>query len=76
MSPRQPRIRLLNCFARCDATVGTSIIRRASHLFLKHPSKPGMVTVARHAAIIIKPKTLAAILDQAGLTADHLRDLL
>ena len=32
--------------------------------------------VARHAGVIIKPKTLASILDQAGLTADQLRELL
>jgi hypothetical protein len=47
-----------------------------SHLYLKHETKPGMVTVARHAGVIIKPKTLAAILEQAGLTTDQLRNLL
>jgi predicted RNA binding protein YcfA (HicA-like mRNA interferase family) len=47
-----------------------------SHLYLKHETKPGMVTVARHAGVIIKPKTLAAILEQAELTTDQLRNLL
>ena len=45
-------------------------------MYLKHPTKPGMVTVARHAGTIIKPKTLASILDQAGLAVDDLRKLL
>ena len=45
-------------------------------MYLKHLIKPGLVTVARHAGTIIKPKTLASILDQAGLTVDELRKLL
>ncbi len=47
-----------------------------SHLQLWHPTKRGLVTVAAHPGAIIKPKTLASILDQAGLTADDLRGLL
>jgi len=46
------------------------------HVYLRHPSRPGLVTVARHPGIIIKPKTLSSILDQTGLTADELRALL
>jgi hypothetical protein len=34
------------------------------------------VAVARHASAVIKPKTLARLLDQADLTVDQLRDLL
>jgi predicted RNA binding protein YcfA (HicA-like mRNA interferase family) len=45
-------------------------------LVLKHPDKPGArVVVAMHAREIILVKTLASILEQAGLTADELREL-
>jgi predicted RNA binding protein YcfA (HicA-like mRNA interferase family) len=47
-----------------------------SHVHLTHPTKPGRVTVPRHAGVTIKPKTLATILEQAGLTVDELRGLL
>jgi predicted RNA binding protein YcfA (HicA-like mRNA interferase family) len=48
-----------------------------SHLVLRHPAKSGShVVVAMHAREIIFPKTLAAILEQAGMTADELRALL
>ncbi|MGH2371674.1 MAG: type II toxin-antitoxin system HicA family toxin [Chloroflexota bacterium] len=43
---------------------------------MKHPTKPGRLTVANHAGVILKPKTLARALDQAGLTVDDLRALL
>lgn len=43
---------------------------------LKHPSKSGPVTVALHAAAIIKPKVLTSVLDQAGLTVEDPRRLL
>jgi predicted RNA binding protein YcfA (HicA-like mRNA interferase family) len=43
---------------------------------LKHPTKPGIVTVAKHASVIIKPKTLETILKQARLTEEELRNLL
>lgn len=38
-----------------------------SHLQLKHPTKPGKVTVAVHSKKDIPPKTLNRILKQAGL---------
>ena len=49
---------------------GWSIDRQVgSHVHLMHEEKPGRrVTVARHSGIILKPKTLSAILIQAGLT--------
>jgi predicted RNA binding protein YcfA (HicA-like mRNA interferase family) len=49
---------------------------RGSHHFLRHPDKPGiMITVPYHNRDL-KRGTLAAILRQAGITADELRDLL
>ena len=44
---------------------------------LVHPSRPGVtVTVPVHAGENLKPKTLSAILDQAGLTVDEFVKLL
>ncbi len=40
---------------------------KGSHLQLKHPSKPGLVTLPMHGARDIKPGTLASIERQAGL---------
>ncbi|MGE3270185.1 MAG: type II toxin-antitoxin system HicA family toxin [Chloroflexota bacterium] len=40
---------------------------RGSHRQLKHPSKPGTVTVAGRPGIDVPPGTLASILRQAGL---------
>jgi predicted RNA binding protein YcfA (HicA-like mRNA interferase family) len=42
-----------------------------------HPDKPRRrVQVPRHAGVILKPKTLRSILNQAGLTLDEFRRLL
>ena len=38
-----------------------------SHIQLKHPTKPGRVTVAMHSSKDIPPGTLNNILRQAGL---------
>lgn len=46
---------------------GWKIVRiRGSHHILKHPIKRGLVTVPLHSQDL-KPKTLSAILKQAGL---------
>ena len=43
------------------------IARRGSHRQLKHPSKPGRVTVAGKPSDDLAPGTLKSILKQAGL---------
>ena len=40
---------------------------KGSHHQLRHPSKPGTVTVAGKPSLDIPPGTLASILKQAGL---------
>jgi predicted RNA binding protein YcfA (HicA-like mRNA interferase family) len=51
--------------------------QRGSHVLLRHPERPaGRVVVPVHAGRILKPKTLASILDQAELTVDDLVRLL
>jgi predicted RNA binding protein YcfA (HicA-like mRNA interferase family) len=49
---------------------------RGSHHYLRHPDRPGLlITVPVHRGDL-KRGTLRAILRQAGLTPDDLRDLL
>jgi len=43
------------------------VAQRGSHRQLKHPTKPGRVTVAGHPAQEMKKGTLNSILKQAGL---------
>ena len=40
---------------------------RGSHRQYKHPTKPGLVTIAGHLRDEIAPGTLSSILKQAGL---------
>ena len=47
-----------------------------SHHRLRHPDRPGLVTVPVHAGDTIHPKTLKSILLQANMTVDDLRALL
>ena len=46
-----------------------------SHHRLRHPDRPGLVTVPVHARETIHPKTLKSILLQANMTVDDLRAL-
>lgn len=56
---------------------GWTILRQSgSHAQMNHPRRSGRVTVPLHGSRSIPPKTLATILNQAGLSADELRDLL
>ena len=41
--------------------------QRGSHRQFKHPTKPGLVTVAGHPPQELAPKTQKSILRQAGL---------
>lgn len=43
------------------------VVTRGSHRQLKHPTKPGRVTVAGKRSDDLHPKTAASILRQAGL---------
>ena len=38
-----------------------------SHRHYKHPAKPGMVTISGHPRDDLHPKTVASIIQQAGL---------
>ncbi len=47
-----------------------------SHVQLKHPRKPGRVTIPIHSGETLQAFVIASILKQAGLTADDLQSLL
>lgn len=42
-----------------------------SHRHFSHPTKPGLVTVAGKPSAVLKPKTEASILRQAGLRREQ-----
>ncbi len=48
----------------------------SSHMILRHPDRPGRVTLAYHTGKTIPPDTMARILKQAGLTGEELLELL
>jgi predicted RNA binding protein YcfA (HicA-like mRNA interferase family) len=47
-----------------------------SHVQLKHPSKPGRVTVPNHQGFDVPKQIVRSIIRQAGLTNDEFADFL
>ena len=76
MSPKLPRITAVQVLRALRRDGWQQIRQSGSHVTLKHPQKPGHVTVPKHASVTLKPKTLESILEQAGLIVDDLRELL
>jgi predicted RNA binding protein YcfA (HicA-like mRNA interferase family) len=76
MSAKLPRITATQLVRALHRAGWDDHHQTGSHLFLRHPSRLGTVVVPIHARKIIKPKVLQSILEQAGLSADELRDLL
>ena len=74
--PRMPRIagtevrRVLRSFG------WVVVAQRGSHVQLKHPARPGRVTIPIHAGETIGPRLLSSILRQAGLSLDQFRTAL
>lgn len=75
MSERLPRITAAELL-RALQRDGWTIVRQRGHAQLKHPTKPGRVTIPIHAGVTLNPKTLSTALEQAGLSAADLRRLL
>ena len=70
--PRAPRITGKEALQVLVRDFGWYVARQAgSHAHLKHPNRPGRVTIPVHAGEILKPKTLASILDQAAIELDE-----
>ncbi len=77
MSPRLPHITGAEVIRALQRAGWYPYHQRGSHVYLRHPSYPGLrVTVAVHSGETIKPKTLQAILKQAGLTLAEFLELL
>ena len=70
--PRAPRITGKDALRVLVRDFGWYVARQAgSHVHLKHANRPGRVTVPVHVGETLKPKTLATILDQAGIELDE-----
>ena len=76
MSERAPRAtgdRVLRAMQRA----GWQVVRhRSSHVQMKHPERPGRITIPLHAGEVLHPKTLDSILRQAGMTVAERIELL
>ena len=60
-------MKVRDVIARIQADGWTLARTRGSHRHYRHPSKPGIVTVAGHPSVDVPPGTLNSILKQAGL---------
>ncbi|MEX2158814.1 MAG: type II toxin-antitoxin system HicA family toxin [Dehalococcoidia bacterium] len=76
MSPKLPRISAERIARALRRAGWFEHHRRGSHLYLRHPDRPGQVTVPMHRRRDVLPKTLASILDQAGLSNEEFQELL
>jgi predicted RNA binding protein YcfA (HicA-like mRNA interferase family) len=76
MSQRLPRITAIQLLRALHRDGWVEHRGVGGHVQLKHASKPGRVTIPAHRGLILKPKTLLTALEQAGLTAERLRELL
>ena len=76
MSPKLPRITVTELLRALRHDGWQPARQSGSHMTLKHPNKTGYVIVPVHMSVTLKPKTLVAILKQAGLSVEELRELL
>jgi predicted RNA binding protein YcfA (HicA-like mRNA interferase family) len=76
MSPRLPRVTALQAERAIRRDGWTYLRQTGSHRHFAHPTKTGIVTIPVHAGETLKPKTLASIIDDAGLTVEEFRRLL
>lgn len=76
MSPRMPRITATELIRALRRDGWQQVRQSGSHMILKHPNKPGRVTVPIHINKILRLQTLESILEQANLTVEELIELL
>ncbi len=76
MSPKLPAIEAKD-LVRVARKLGFSFDRqKGSHAVFLRESDQARVVIPMHSGRTIRPKTLAGILDDMGITADQLRNLL
>lgn len=76
MTPRLPRITARDLLRALQRDGWQAVRQSGSHVVLHHPGKPGRVVVANHPGTVLALKTLQSILDDAGLSAEELSELL
>ncbi|MEO9027217.1 MAG: type II toxin-antitoxin system HicA family toxin [Ktedonobacteraceae bacterium] len=76
MSPKLPRITAIELLRALKRDGWQPARQSGSHMTMMHSTKKGCVIIPIHAVVTIKPKTLATILKQAGLTQKDLYKLL
>ncbi len=76
MSPKLPRLTAAELLRALTRAGWYRSHQAGSHLTLRHPDRAGKVVIPMHSGDTLAPKTLQSILDQAGMTAERLRELL
>ena len=71
--PRLPRVTADDAIRALRRDGWYTEDQAGSHAQLTHATKHGKVTLPMHRGKILKPKTLATILKQVGLTVDQFR---
>jgi predicted RNA binding protein YcfA (HicA-like mRNA interferase family) len=74
--PRLPRVTGADVLRALRSLGWVVVTQRGSHVQLKHPDRPGRVTIPIHAGETIGPRLLGSILTQAGLSVDEFRSAL
>ena len=74
--PRMPRVTGVDVVRALRSLGWIVAAQRGSHVQLKHPERPGRVTIPIHAGETIGPGLLASILKQAGLSVEQFRSAL
>jgi len=76
VSPKLPVVRA-NALVRVVERLGFAFDRqRGSHAVYRRPTDGARVVIPMHAGKDLKPKTLAGILDDLGISPDEFRSLL
>lgn len=76
MSDKLPRVRADQVLRALRRAGWFEHHRRGSHVYLRHPDRPGQVTIPVHRGRDLLPKTLAIVIEQADMSAEELRELL
>jgi predicted RNA binding protein YcfA (HicA-like mRNA interferase family) len=74
--PRMPRVTGAQVLRALRSLGWIVVTQRGSHVQLKHPDRPGRVTIPIHAGETIGPRLLGSILAQARLTVEEFRSAL
>ena len=77
MAKKLPRITAKEALRALKRAGWYQARQKGSHIVLKHEDKPGdRVILPMHPGETLLPKTIASILDQAGLSVEEFTDLL